>query len=134
MSSMTTSGVATATVQQVYQAFGRRDVPAILNLLADNVDWEFVGSAKLPYAGPRRDRAGVADFFAAVAQADDIHVFEPREFIEAGEHVTVLGWERARALDTGLAFESEWAHVFTVVNGKITRWRGFLNTAARYGM
>jgi len=61
-------------------------------------------------------------------------MFEPREFIEAGEHVTVLGWERARALDTGLAFESEWAHVFTVVNGKITRWRGFLNTAARYGM
>lgn len=64
----------------------------------------------------------------------DIQAFEPREFIEAGEHVTALGWERSRGLDTGHPFESEWAHVFTVVNGRITRWRGFFNTAARYGM
>jgi len=134
MSTATNSGVATAVAQQAYEAFGRRDVPAILNLVADNVDWEFVGSSKLPYAGRRRDRAGVADFFAAVAQADDIEVFEPREFIEAGTHVTVLGWERSRAIDTGHAFETEWAHVFTVINGKITRFRGFFNTAARYGM
>jgi ketosteroid isomerase-like protein len=134
MSAVTPPGAATAIVQQVYQAFGRRDVPAILNVLADNVDWEFVGSPKLPYAGPRRDRSGVADFFQAVAQADDIQVFEPREFIEAGQHVTVLGWERSRAIDTGHPFETEWVHVFTVINGKITRWRGFFNTAARYGM
>ena len=79
-----------------------------------------LGSSKLPYAGRRRDKAGVADFFAKVAQNDDIQVFEPREFIEAGQHVTVLGWERSRALDTGHPFESEWAHVFTFVDGKIT--------------
>ena len=66
-----------------------------------------MGSSKLPYAGRRRDHAGVAEFFAAVAQADDIQVFEPREFIEAGTHVTVLGWERSRAIDTGYAFETE---------------------------
>ena len=62
-----------------------------------------------------------------------MHAFEPRELIEAGEHVTVLGWERATALDTGTRFEGEWVHVFTVKNGKVTRWRGFFNTAARYG-
>ena len=28
------------TVQQIYQAFGRGDVPAILDHLADDVDWE----------------------------------------------------------------------------------------------
>ncbi|HEY1216004.1 MAG TPA: nuclear transport factor 2 family protein [Bryobacteraceae bacterium] len=61
------------------------------------------------------------------------HEFEPREFIEAGDHVTVLGWEKSTALDTGKTFESEWVHVFTVQGGKITRWRGFFNTAARYG-
>jgi ketosteroid isomerase-like protein len=71
--------------------------------------------------------------FSLHCLADDIHSFEPREFIEAGEHVRVLGWEKSTALDTGKSFESEWVHVFTVKNDKVTRWRGFFNTAARYG-
>jgi ketosteroid isomerase-like protein len=71
-------------------------------------------------------------FFESLPQADDIHAFEPREFIEAGEHVTVLGWEKTTAIDTKKLFETEWVHVFTVKSGKITRWRGFFDTAARY--
>lgn len=127
-------GAATAVVQQAYAAFSQGDVAAILDLVADEVDWEFVGSENLEYAGLRRNRDEVAAFFAAVAATDAIHVFEPREFIEAGTHVTVLGWEQATALDSTEDFASEWAHVFTVRDGKITRWRGFFNTAARYGL
>lgn len=123
----------TETIQRAYEAFGRGDVPAILALVDDEVDWEFVGSADLPYAGPRRTRKEVGAFFADVSRADEIHAFEPHEFIACGEHVVVLGRERCTAKDTGLAFESDWAHIFTVRNGKIARWRGFFNTAARYG-
>ncbi len=127
-------GAATAIVQQAYTAFGQGNVPAILELVADEVDWELVGPKNLPYAGLRRNRDEVAAFFAAIPMADAIHVFEPREFIEADEHVTVLGWEQSTALDSKQDFASEWAHVFTVKGGKITRWRGFFNTAARYGL
>jgi ketosteroid isomerase-like protein len=127
-------GAAAAVVREAYEAFARGDVPAILELVSDEVDWEFVGPATLPYAGRRRNRKEVADFFATVSRADDIHAFEPREFIEAGENVTVLGWEESTALDTGKDFSSEWVHVFTVRGGKVSRWRGFFNTAARYGM
>ncbi len=45
----------------------------------------------------RRNKKEVADFFAALTRTDDIHAFKPREFIEAGEHVTVLGWENSSA-------------------------------------
>ncbi len=121
-------------IQELYAAFGRGDVPGILNHIASDVDFEFVGSPALVYAGNRRNHEQVADFFASVAKADDIHAFEPREFIAGGDHVTVLGWEKSTAIDTGKPFESEWAHVFTVKDGKVTRWRGFFNTAARYGM
>lgn len=109
-------------------------LPAILELVADEGDWEFVGSASLAYAGRRRTRAEVADFFADLSRAEDIRAFEPREFIEAGEYLTVLGRIDSTALDTGKAFASDWIHLFTVKDGKITRWRGFFNTAARYGM
>ena len=87
-------------VQQAYEAYGRRDVPAILELVALEVDWEFVGSASLPYAGRRQTRDEVADFFAMLARTEDFHVFEPREFIEADGNVTVLGWAKATGLDT----------------------------------
>jgi uncharacterized protein len=119
-------------VQQAYAAFGRRDIPALLELVADEVNWECVVPASLPYAGKRKTRAEVADFFAAIPQADAIEVFEPREFIDAGEHVVALGWEKSTALDTKKVFETEWVHVFTVKNDKIVRWRGFFDTAARY--
>ena len=35
--------------------------------------------------------------------------------------------------DTKQKFQSEWMQVCTVWNGKITRWRMFSDTAARYG-
>ena len=127
-------GAATSIVHKVYEAFGRGDVPAILEMVADDVDWEFCGSPNLAYAGRRRGKKGVADFFAAVPGADRIHAFEPREFIEADGHVTVLGWEKSTAIDTGKDFETDWIHLFSLKDGKVTRWRGFFNTAARYGM
>ena len=127
-------GTAVTVVKQAYEAFGRKDIPALLELVADSVDWEFVGSSGLPYARRRRNRKEVGEFFGDIPRADDIQAFEPREFIEAGEHVTVLGWESSTAIATGKKFESEWVHVFTVKSGKITRWRGVFNTAARYGM
>jgi len=127
-------GAATDVVRKAYECFGRQDVPGLLELIAEPVDWEFVGPKGLAYTGRRRNRAEVGKFFADIPKADDIHAFEPREFIEAGDHVTVLGWEKSTAIDTGRKFESEWVHVFTVKDGKVTRWRGFFDTAARYAL
>ena len=126
-------GAAIDVVQQAYAAFGRRDIPALLKLVADEVDWHEVCPAPWPWSGWRVNQAGVADYFASIGRENDLTVFEPREFIEAGENVTVLGYVEGSALDTKQKFESEWVHIFTVRNGKITRYRMFSNTAARYG-
>lgn len=126
-------GAALDVVHQGYAAFGRKDIPGLLKLVADEVDWEEICPASLPYSGRRRDPAEVGEFFAAVSDVEDITVFDTREFIEAGENVTVLGYLEAFARDTKQSFRTEWVHVFTVQNGKIARWRGFTNSAARYG-
>ena len=49
------------------------------------------------------------------------------------ENVTVLGYLEGFALETKQKYHSDWVHVFTVQNGKSTRWRNFINTAAPYG-
>ena len=78
-------GAALDAVKQGYPAFGRHDIPALLELVVDEVDWKSICPASLPYSGLRRNPAEVGEFFAAIGQVEDITVFEPKEFIEAGE-------------------------------------------------
>ncbi len=121
-----------AVVKKIYEAFQKADTSAILQRVAQQVDWEFVSSPKVPYSGRRKGLSAVAQFFIDVGRTEDIIIFEPREFIEAGEHVIVLGFKRVKAKDTGRVFESEWAHIFTVQDEKVIRCRGFFDTAARF--
>ena len=124
------SATAVEVVQQAYQAFGRGDVPAVLTLVAEQVDWRFFGARRLPYTGAFKTRADVGRWFASIVEVDDIQGFEPREFIDGGDHVTVLGWERTAARPGGKVFETEWVHVFTVRSGKIVRFWGIYDTEA----
>jgi ketosteroid isomerase-like protein len=113
-------------VQDAYAAFGHGDVPALLNLLTPDVRWEFAGDRKAPYTG----RVQVGEWFLAVAQADGIQAFEPRQFLVGPDHVTVLGWERSQALPGGKVFEAEWVHVWQVRDGQLARFWGMLDTEA----
>ncbi|MDM0034869.1 nuclear transport factor 2 family protein [Variovorax sp. J22P271] len=127
-------GTPTEIAKQGYAAFGRRDIPALLELLADDVEWRFLASPETgtPYGGTCRGKQQVAEFFGKLAQADEILEFEPREFLEGPGHVTVLGRTKGRALPDGKVHESEWVQVFSWKDGsKISRWVGTADTAAR---
>jgi uncharacterized protein len=63
------------TVQQIYAAFGRGDVPAILGHLHESVEWEYgVNSTDVPWLQPRHGREGAGAFFVALSEID-IHRF-----------------------------------------------------------
>ena len=54
------------TVQDVYAAFGRGDVEAILAVLTDDVDWASEPESSIaPWHGVRRGKAEVPSFFVA---------------------------------------------------------------------
>lgn len=127
---MSTPAKAVEVVQAAYAAFGRGDLPAILDMVSENADWKFIGARGMPYTGAFRTKEEVAKWFASIPDVDDILAFEPREFINGGEHVTVLGWERTRARPSGNTFEAEWTHVFTVRAGRIVRFWGMYDTEA----
>jgi uncharacterized protein len=115
-------------VREMYAAFGRGDVPAVLDSLAEDVEWRIAGPSELPFAGTHRGRGEVARFFETFGRSAEFEVFEPREFLSRGDTVVVLGHERQRVLATGVVFETDWAMVFTVVGGKIARYRNFVDT------
>ena len=117
-------------IQDLYTAFGRGDMPAILGLLAEDVDWHFVGNpADVPFAGCRKGHQEMIEFFTIVAQNCDVYEFGPHEVMSFDDKVISVGHERVGVKSTDKSFESDWIHLFTVQNGKIVRLQEFYDTA-----
>jgi ketosteroid isomerase-like protein len=119
-----------AIVQQTYEAVGRGDISAVLDVLTDDVEWTLQGPTTIPFAGTRHGHEGVADFFAQIAQSLEFELFEPYDMIGQGDTVVAIGRERSRSTASGHAVVQEWAHVYTLTDGKISRFRAFEDTAA----
>jgi ketosteroid isomerase-like protein len=128
---------ALTLIQTAYGHFGRGDVPALLQLLTPDVEWEFHGDSAAPYTTRAVGPSQVGEWFAEVAKADDIRRFEPQRFFAGPDHVTVIGSEHTIARATGEAFECPWVHVFEVRDGRVSRFWGMLDSeqaaAARSG-
>lgn len=117
-------------VQQVYAAIGRGDIPAVVAMMTDDVEARFPGPSRIPFAGTYRGRDGVGRFFQAIGANAEVHRFEPQEFIAEGDQVVVLGRERLTAKPTNGSWESDWAMVWTVRDGKVSLLREFHETYA----
>ena len=119
-----------AHVQSMYAAFGRGDVATIIAGASPDIDWESVGRQNdFPALGPRKGAKEVQDFFRIVAENEDFSDFSPREFYAAEDKVFVLGSYRLKLKKTGKSIASEWIHVFTLRDGKVTRFREHTDTA-----
>ena len=117
-------------IREGYACFGRGDLPGLLALMTPDVDWQFTGDRAAPYTGRVHGTAAVGEWFMAVAGADDIQAFEPREFFAGADHVTVLGHERTVARASGRAFECDWIHVWQLREGRVARFVGMLDSEA----
>ena len=123
-------GTNVDVVQETYEAVSRGDIPALLELLTDDVEWTLQGPSVIPFAGTRRGREGVAEFFSLVGETLEFEQFELREFVAQGETVVVLGFERSLVKPTGRMFEQEWAHVYALKDGKVAKFLALEDTAA----
>ena len=113
------------TVREIYQAFGQGDVAAIVDRLADDVEWEYgVNSTNVPWLQPRRGKARVPEFFQALADID-IHKFEPTCLLEQGNTVVALINLDATVRGTQQrVIEEDEAHIWHFdAHGKVSRFR-----------
>ena len=115
-----------------YESFQRGDIPSLLgDLIADNCTWISPGPKdKLPWAGTYKGKQEIANFFAHVEQTLELTEFTPREMIEQGDTVVVLGTLAGRAKTTGKPVKNEWAHVFKFSQGKAVFFQEYIDTAA----
>ena len=116
-------------VQSVYDAFGRGDIAAILDMLDDDVDWYDPGPPAVTHAGRYRGRDDVLRFFSRIEESMTVETFQPTEFIVQGDRVIVLGSIRAKVKQTGLVYDNEWAMSWTLRDGRITKFQVYEDTA-----
>jgi len=116
-------------VKDAFAAFGRGDVQGLLALFAEDIEWIIPGEG-WPLAGTYRGHAGVADFFRKLSEMLEISIFELREFVARGDRVLVVGFSTGRVKATNRKSEGHWVIAFTVLNGKVTNVREYLDTLA----
>ena len=127
---MSTDTPNIALVKSLYVAFGKGDIATIVAAVTTDVDWVSTGRASdFPTLGPRKGPGGVGEFFRLVGSSLVFSEFSPKEFYAVGDKVFVLGSYAMTVTKTGKAMQSDWAHIFTIANGKVKAFREFLDTA-----
>jgi uncharacterized protein len=120
-------------VQEIYAAFGRGDVPAILDRLSEEVAWEswsdnHAQRAGVPWLRPQTGRAGAAEFFAAIA-GWEIRAFDVHRLLAADDAV-VAEVSIDAVTDAGAQVRDEELHLWSFgSDGRVTRFRHYVDTA-----
>ncbi|MGY1743339.1 MULTISPECIES: nuclear transport factor 2 family protein [unclassified Blastococcus] len=115
-------------VREVYDAFGRGDVPRIMALFAE--DGTVVQSPGLPWGGAHTGHAGLGHFLTTLVTHLDSHPETERLFADGAGHVVQVGRTRGTVRATGAPFDVPEVHVFTLAGGRVTRFEAYLDTPA----
>jgi len=117
-------------VRRVYGAYGRGDIAEVMASMADDISWECVGRpSDFIGLGPRKGCDQVAEFFSIVLAAIDYDHFEAKEFYAVDDKVFVLGHYAMTGKTNGRKMDSDWIHIITIQDGKVTCFREFTDTA-----
>ena len=112
-----------------YEAFERKDLAGVVAEMSEEIRWE--QAQGLPHGGLYEGLPAVVEHIFGPLDAEwwaEFHAV-PAEFLDAGEHVVVLGRYTGRAKVTGKPLDVPYVHVWTVEAGKVVRFRQFLDTA-----
>ena len=120
-------------VRGVYEAFGRGDVAAVLGAMADDVEW--YEAEGMPYGGVYRGgQAVVENVFGPIMRDVSNFAVSPEQIIGSGDTVAVVVRYTGTGQATGKQLDLPVVHVWDVRDGKIARFRQFIDTATFLGV
>ncbi len=120
-------------VREMYEAFNRGDIEAIIGEMHPKVDFKVMGAPDIPYAGHYKGINEVRRFFTEMAKHIEYSEMDPDHFFEKSSNgkdlVVVTGNAKGRVLKTGKTTESPWCMIFEFDDvGRITRFRDIFDT------
>ena len=116
-------------VKDFFAAFGSGDKQGLLALAAEDIEWITPGEA-WALAGTRRGYDGIMDLVQTSIEMLETAFPAPPEFLAQGDRVLVIGFSTGKVKATTKPFEDHFVIAVTVLNGKVTKVREYLDTQA----
>lgn len=118
-----------ATVDELYDAYRRRDVERFAALLHDDIDWIIYGPIDVfPFVGLRRGRAAVLQAVAGIAEGYSLESHVPEVTIVDGDRAAVMSDVSFRQRATGRTLRFRVANFMRIKDGKLIEFREFADS------
>ncbi len=116
-------------VRSLYQAFAAGDIESISQVISPTVEW--IESEGIPYGGVFSGYDAVLEgVFAKIGTEWTDFTAQVDEFIEAGDVVFALGTDSGTYKATGRSMCASAASVWTLKDGKVVKFRQYIDTLA----
>ena len=116
--------------RRVYAALENEDVPGLLSLCSDDIEWRYPAEGLLGYGGVWTGPDATVRFLDAHDAAEDILDFRVDDLVAGGDRVLGLGFFSGRAKDSGTIWQTRFVHDLTIRAGKLVVFEAYFDTAA----
>jgi hypothetical protein len=117
-------------VRRLYDAFALGDVPTVLGAFDPKIEWReaegFVYADGNPYVGPEAVLQGV---FGRLGAEWDNFTVQPQQILATSEGALSMGRYSGTYKSTGKAVDAQFAHLWTINDGKVVGFQQFTDTA-----
>jgi ketosteroid isomerase-like protein len=114
-------------VKGIYGAFAQGDVPTVLGAFADDIEW--FEAEGMPYGGLHHGREAVAQkVFGPISEDVEGFAITLEELIGSGATVAAVVRYTGTGKATGKALDVPVVHVWDIRDGKLARFRQFIDT------
>jgi hypothetical protein len=117
-------------VQKLFDAFGRGDIPTILDLCTDDCEFYCPGPAIVPYVGTKKGRKEIQGYFETLIGTQSNANLSIDQFVAQGDAVVAIGRYSSKVSSTGKPIDTPVVLTFQVQDGKIRRHMVLGDTAA----
>ena len=115
-------------IQGAYEAFAKGDVPSVLAMMDDKIEWTEAEGFPLydgTFVGPQAIVDGV---FMRLGEIGDDFTVTPTRFVAEGDVVVAVGTYSWKHRSTGEPATVQMAHVWTLRDGKIISFEQLVDT------
>jgi uncharacterized protein len=116
-------------IRGMYESFSKGDVTSVLGQMHQHIEWRqaenFIYADRSPYRGPEAVLEGV--FMRLASDWADFKVM-PEEWLDAGNHIVVLGTYSGRHKESSREVRAQFAHIWGVTHGRVVRFQQYTDT------